>query len=182
MPYNGKTVRQRWLARSIAASDMIASGSFDLAQESLHRQFGIVNFSPLKVYFLQIYASCNALMSIVPNASDIGLGIRRDEKKKEYMAAICLTINECHEILKEAYLAVTGANFDDAISLFRKILHIVPLLVISSSDELRDVRNLIHTCSEYINALRVKIAANECGSAAEEKARQFELNCYFTLF
>merc|ERR1712113_345612 len=158
----------------------IASGSFDLAQESLHRQFGIVNFEPLKKHFMNIYNSCHGFISIMPNSTDIGMGIRRDEKeKKEYMASVCVSISICHEIMKEAYLSVTSANFNDAIDSFREILHIIPLLVISTSDELRDVRNLIKISREYINALRVKLEANNCN---DDPQRQFELNCYFTHF
>merc|ERR1712157_497205 len=72
MPSSGKSVRERWLARSISPADMIASGSFDLAQESLHRQFGIVNFEPLKEHFMNIYNSCHGFISITPNSTDIG--------------------------------------------------------------------------------------------------------------
>lgn len=185
MPSNGKNVRERWLSRSISASDMIAAGSFDLAQEALHRQFGIVNFEPLKAYFLQILSSCHGQISIVPNSSDIGFGIRRNESdKKEYMASICVSISNCHQILKDAYLSVTNAKFEDAINSFRSILHMTPLLIISSSDELRNVRSLIKTSREYINALRVKMAANKLSDsdADNDKQRQFELNCYFTHF
>merc|ERR1712244_35173 len=76
--------------------------------------------------------------------------------KKEYMACSQLSIAICHEILKAAYLNVTNAQFVEAIDSFRKILHVIPLLVISTSDELRDARNLIKTSREYINALRTK--------------------------
>ncbi len=118
--------------RSISASDMIASGSFDLACEKLHREFGIVNFEPLRSYFLNIYSSCSGIYSILPNSDDIFVGIRRDEKeKKEYMANISLTVNKCHQILKNAYLSVTSVDFNDAIEKFRQILHIIPLLIIS---------------------------------------------------
>eukprot|EP01084_Bolivina_argentea_P010309 19199_1 len=178
MPSAGRTVRQRWLARSISASDMIASGSFDLAQESLHRQFGIVNFSPLKPYFLSIYGACHGLCAIVPNAAEIELGMRRDaQNKKEYCASICLSIAQCHQIAKCAYLAVTAAKFDEAMRLWRSILHQIPLCVVASSDELRDARNLISCAAQYIVALRIKL---ESKKESISPRRQFELNCYFT--
>lgn len=50
------------------------------------------------------------------------------------------------------------------------------MLVIRTNDELKDVRSLIKTCSQYINALRVKLEADK----TEDIKRKFELNCYFT--
>ena len=181
MPQTGKTARERWLDRSICASDMVAAGSFDLAQESLHRQFGIVNFEPMKTYFMRIYTSCHGVVSPVPNSGEIAMGIRRDAKeKKEYMASIALSMSQCHDMMQSVFEQVTSAKFDEAIDTLRAILHIAPLLVISSSDQLKDARNLVHQAAQYINALRVKIAANACSE--NEVQRQFELHCYFTHF
>jgi len=160
---------------------MVAAGKLDLAQESLHRQFGIVNFEPLRPVFMRILSSCHGAVAAVPNAVDMAMGIRRDAKeKKEYMAAVAVSMGQCQEMLQTAFERVTSAAFEEAIGILRSVLHTVPLLVISSSDQLKDARNLVAQCSQYINALRVKLAANSCGDG--EKQRQFELNCFFTHF
>jgi len=180
MPSSGKTSRARWMERSLSAADMVAAGAFDLAQEALHRQFGIVNFEPMKAHFVRIFASCHGVVSAMPNSKDIAVGIRRDGRPKaDYMASTAVTMARCQEMMASAFEKVTAAEFESAIGDFRTVLHSVPLLVISSSEQLKDARNVVAQCSQYINALRVKLAANECPEGGQ---RQFELNCFFTHF
>jgi len=143
----------------------------------LHRQFGIVNFKPLKPYFIHIHLSAYAELPLAPNTSDISIGLRRNpESTDSCLPVIGLTLNHCHDFVKQAYLHCTKGSFQDAINLFRKVLHIIPLLMIRTNDELKDVRSTIKTCSQYINALRVKLEADN----TEDIKRKFELNCYFT--
>jgi len=165
MPTNGQSAYQKWLERSASPCDMIAAGAFDLAQESLHRQFGVVNFQPLKQYFLHIYLSSHAELPLIPNTSDIAVGLRRNPESNDshspYLPAISLSLGHCHEFVKLAYISTTKAAFQESIDSFRKALHIIPFLIIRTSDELKDVRSIIKTCSQYICALRVKIEAED---------------------
>lgn len=179
VPVFGPSTRKKWLERSVSAPDMIAAGAFDLAMECLHRQFGIVNFAPLKTYFLRIYTSCHAYVRALPNSESFAVGLRRNTNhSNEYMADISITLKDCHEFIKKAYMTVDD-NCSDAILLFRKVLHMIPLLIVCTSDELKSVRNLIDTAREYINALRVKEASE---MEVQNSCRQFELLCYFTHF
>lgn len=130
MPTTGQSPSQKWLERSVTPVDMIAGGAFDLAQESLHRQFGIVNFQPLKKYFLHICLSSHAELPLIPNTSDISVGLRRNadsnDPNSSYLPAISLSLNHCHDYIKQAYSSTTKALFQDAIDLFRTVLHIIP--------------------------------------------------------
>jgi len=166
------------LESAVCPADMICAGSFELAQESLHRQFAILNFAPLKPYFLQLYLTACVEMPLFTNAQELTVGLRRDPKSSKILPLVSLSLKQCKSTINEAYLCVTKSQFEEAVDMFRKVLHILPLLVISSNDELRDGRQMIHTCREYINALRVKIEAN----AVSDDVRKFELHCYFTHF
>ena len=76
MPSNGKTHSQKWAERATAGYDLIAAGKFDLAQESLHRDFGIINFQPLKTYFIDIYTCAYVVLPTMPDSSNLITGIQ----------------------------------------------------------------------------------------------------------
>ena len=59
----------------------------------------------------------------------------------------------------------------------------VTLCGIASGEELRDARQLLSVCSEFIQALRVKQAAAIGADVdAVQKRRQLELHCYVSHF
>ena len=182
LPASGSSPSKKWSESSANISDMIASGLFDIAQGKLHRQFGIVNFKPLKTYFMNIYTSSHSYLNLMPNCSDISVGLRKNpDKKNEYLPHISLSIQHLNDYLKNGLELTTQGNFEEAIIQFRKILHIIPLIDIINNDELKEIKQLISTSSEYINALRCKLLANKEKDNKNDKGQRFfELLCYFT--
>ena len=71
MPLTGHPASQKWTENSPLVADMIASGAFDMAQEALHRQFGVINFEPLKPLFLRIYTSARIETPTFPTCKDV---------------------------------------------------------------------------------------------------------------
>lgn len=47
------------------------------------------------------------------------------------------------EMLKKAYRSVTEGKFNDALSRFNALLHIIPLLVVDTRREVDDVKELL---------------------------------------
>jgi coatomer subunit alpha len=47
------------------------------------------------------------------------------------------------ELLKKGYRSVTEGKFNDALSRFNAILHIIPLLVVDTRREVDDVKELL---------------------------------------
>jgi len=82
MPMNGPDIFKKWSEKSINISDMISAGAFDVAQEALHRQFGIINFEPLKELFINIYNSyfiCSTLLCVDIISSIFVIWVKYDQ-------------------------------------------------------------------------------------------------------
>ncbi|ETO16725.1 alpha-COP [Reticulomyxa filosa] len=117
-------------------------------------------------------------MPLFSNAGDVTIGLRRNPKNNKVLPLVSLSLAQCRELIKEGHNNVTKTQFDPAIDIFRKVLHIIPLLILSSNEELREARQLVTVCREYINALRVRVEADKL----TDEVRKFEMYCYFTHF
>ncbi|KAI6036960.1 COPI alpha subunit C-terminus-domain-containing protein [Pisolithus microcarpus] len=125
-----------WVHNSSFATDNVAAGSFGTAIQLLNRQFGIINFVPLKALFLSTYKSSHVYLSFVTSMPPVQLHVRRSSSASSTSRVLPVavrTLTTIHVELTEGFHLVSGNKLQDARAAFRSVLQAL-LLVIMSSD------------------------------------------------
>lgn len=181
-PTPGVPVSQRWSQKSGLAGEQAAAGSFETAMRLLHRQLGIVNFAPLKQPMINLSLGSHSLVpglaGLPPLVSAMGNNWSVEDNPAPPKEPCTLQdMSQLEETLKRAYKLVTEGKFAEALKSFTSLLHLIPLLVVSSRKEVDDVKELHTIAREYTNALRIEIKRKEF---KDDPVRQAELAAYFT--
>ncbi|EFN59251.1 hypothetical protein CHLNCDRAFT_137537 [Chlorella variabilis] len=172
-PTPGVSAVNRWQTKCSLAAEQAAAGAFDTAMRLLTRQAGIVNFEPLKPYFLEVYQGSQGVLPGLPGLPSLVTALDRswssDAAKQEPTApALVYSLGQLEEQLKKAYRTVTEGKFSEALRLFNAILHVIPLLVVGSRKEADE---------DYNIALRIELKRREI---RDDPGRTAELAAYFT--
>jgi coatomer protein complex subunit alpha (xenin) len=182
-PTPGVPASARWLQKCGLAAEHAAAGDFASAMRLLERQLGIVNFEPLRPYFLELHAGAAASLPLIPGVPPISAPLDRNwhgdaGATPPAAPALVYSLVGLEEGLKKAYRSVTEGKFGDALSRFNGLLHLIPLLVVDTRKEVDDVKELLSIAKEYNIALRIELKRKELG--ASDAARAAELAAYFT--
>jgi coatomer subunit alpha len=78
--------------------------------------------------------------------------------------------------VRNGYKLFQGGKFNDSKAAFVDVLTKIPLVVTSSSEE-NEMKEMLSICREYITAIRIKGAISD---AASDPVRATELSAYFT--
>jgi coatomer protein complex subunit alpha (xenin) len=104
----------------------------------LNRQFGVVNFTPLKPLFLSIYRSAHTYLSPLPSLPPLKLHIRRNTSESgpsRVLPVIVHSLQSVRSDLADGYRLVSGNRLTEAEAAFRSVLEVLLLVVLSSDDE-----------------------------------------------
>jgi coatomer protein complex subunit alpha (xenin) len=181
-PTPGVSPSNRWATKCSLAAEQAAAGAFDTAMRLLTRQLGIVEFAPLRPYFLEVHQAAAAALPMLPTLPASPLALDRDwdpdaARQEPAAPALPFSLAQLEEQLKRAYRLVTEGKFADALRGFNAILHVIPLLVVPSRKEVDEVRELLGIARDYNIALRVELKRRE---AKDDAPRAAELAAYFT--
>lgn len=172
VPSRGKAFDAGWNQSSLPA-DLVAAGNFQMAMHMLNRQLGICNFEPLRTNFLRVYNSARCQTPSYPGLAWNTTPLQRDGSKMPMMA---FSLAHCVAVIKQGYKAVTEGKFQTALSEFRSLLSIFPLLVVEKKAEINDVHELVNIVNEYVTAIRIDLARKD----EKDRKRQTALSAYFT--
>eukprot|EP01097_Dermamoeba_algensis_P008007 TRINITY_DN5184_c0_g2_i1.p1 TRINITY_DN5184_c0_g2~~TRINITY_DN5184_c0_g2_i1.p1 ORF type:complete len:749 (+),score=225.86 TRINITY_DN5184_c0_g2_i1:1466-3712(+) len=182
-PTPGTNIGQIWTRNSRLAVDHVAAGSFESAMQIFHQQIGVVNFAPLKPFFLSISTSAKAVLNGISTAPSLSIPLNRTQSELGLRGSLpALTTNLASLIDKlksSAYRATTEGKFGDSLTHFTNILHSIPFLVVDKK-EAKEVKELLDICREYILGLRMEVHRKELAANPSEKVRNIELAAYFT--
>jgi coatomer protein complex subunit alpha (xenin) len=177
MPTSGKSAVQKWSSTSQLAADLIACGQFDLAMHMLNRQLGIVNFAPLKEYFLTITNSACIRLPLLPGDAALPIYLRRaSEREGVDQPDIVFKLSQLSELRKTSYELVTKGEFRKALREFTQILLTIPFIVVDKRGLAPELTDLINSCREYITAIRLELKRKE----TTDPIQQCALAAYFT--
>ena len=171
-PTAGMPAVAKWSRDSTLAADHVAAGSFESAMQLMRRQLGIVDFKPLKPYFLALASSSHGVAPGVPSAPSLLAPLLRGGGGPR----LCTTLPGLVEKVKAAYAHVTAGKFQEALDAFLVILYSATLTVAESRQQVGELKELLSICTEYLTALRLELAK---GNVADNK-RKMELAAYFT--
>jgi coatomer subunit alpha len=175
-PSAGTSLATQWVRTSSLAADHAAAGSLATAMQLLHRQIGVVNFEPLKPYFLAVYAGGAASLPTQPNFPPLRAWLQRNDNSQP---AISVSFPQLVETLKESYRSFTGAKFDDVKLHCETILYSVPFLAVDTKEDAEKVKTLVSVCREYLLGCRLRNEVAKYALETEPK-RNMELSAYFT--
>lgn len=157
----GVSENELWVRNSPFAADHVAAGSFDTAMQVSHfgqgvrsrvvlneiqllnRQFGAVNFAPLKQLFLHVYRSSHAYVSPLASLPPLQVHIRRNPSETSPGRVLPVVVRSLPSVrteLSEGFRSVSGNKLPEAQAIFRSVLQTLLLVVVSSDEEAKEVR------------------------------------------
>lgn len=181
-PAEGTPETELWCHNSPLAADHVAAGSFESAMQLLTRQAAIINFAPLKDYFIATASYSKAYMAGFPSLPPLVAPLRRNFDETDPRKVLPVNVFKFKNIvggpLHEAYKLTTSGKFQDAMTLFRKILQMLVLCVVTNDNDIEEHKQLIGICREYVLGLSIEKERRELGSA--NLKRSLELAAFFT--
>jgi len=184
VPSVGASASQKWLdKRTQLAAEHVAAGAFQSAMSLLHRQLGAAAFEPLRPYFLELYTASHALVPGITSAPGMITHIDRSQStdvptQPPSAPKLLYSLVHLEDQVKAAYKLVTEGKFTEALKVFTRLLHIIPLTSVDSRKEVDEVKELIAICKEYHIALRCELKRKELKE--DDISRAMELAAYFT--
>ncbi|PVV01350.1 hypothetical protein BB560_004233, partial [Smittium megazygosporum] len=206
-PEPGEAYIDMYIRSSNLSVDYVTSGQFENAMNLLNQQLSVVNFRPLKEVFLQIYTSTRSLLLASPNAPVLRPLIKTDDDESDVYGNSSpiipplrvITLSSLIQKLHRGYKLTTAGKLNDAILVFREIIHRIPFLVLNNKSKIEEANQMISICREYILGLSIErarrqlpmgstgspsaspvISGNISRDNAKSYQRQLELACYFS--
>ena len=183
-PSADKPYSEYWSSSNLAV-DHICAGDFDSAMDLLSRQIGIVNFEPMKPYFVNSHLAVRPELPGLPSTPSMRNNfLLRDNLEatirspKDTAPRPLYTLSYLVSRLKEAYKKFQKGLFDDATEIFQDILMAVPLVVVKDRDESSEIKELVGFCKEYLTYLKIFSARKKIGKS--DPKRSVELAAYGT--
>jgi len=179
LPRRGDSPEQRWIFNSTLAVDHIAAGSFETAMDLLNQQVGIVNFAPLKEYFMETYIGAHSSLPYGLNFPSTSNSMTRNEKESvaKGLPALRNTLQYLIDLLKSAYRDMTKGAFPDARNHFLYIMHNLLFVVVDNKQARNEVKELLFLCKEYVVGITIELQKKKMQG---QPLKQLELAAYFT--
>ncbi|KIL00335.1 hypothetical protein PAXRUDRAFT_130065 [Paxillus rubicundulus Ve08.2h10] len=180
----GVSENELWVRNSPFAADHVAGGSFDTAMQLLNRQFGVVNFAPLKPLFLSIYRSSHVYVSPIASLPPLQVHVRRNPSETSSGRVLPVAARSFASVrteLAEGFRFVSGNKLPEAQIVFRSVLQALLLVVVSSDAEAKEWRDTVVSTREYLLGVSIELERRRVGQDEPDNVRrQLELAAYFT--
>ncbi|EJD40001.1 Coatomer, alpha subunit [Auricularia subglabra TFB-10046 SS5] len=160
-----------WVRDSPFAADHVAAGDFKSAMQLLNSQCGIVNFEPLKPYFVEIYRSAHVYFS--PNASmpSVQLHVGRNPGRNPDRDAP-------GQVLPISVKTLAGARTE--IKEATRAIQLDQLADAESDEEAKEWRDVITMAREYLFGVILEQARRKLVEQDPDNAQlSLELAAYF---
>lgn len=187
----GSSEADRWARNSPLAVDHVAGGSFESAMQLLNRQVGVVNFTPLKPRFMEVYRSSRSFLPASPGLPALVNYVRRTIDETDSRQVLPIVPRDLEHLatndLQKGYDSMKANKLEDGIRIFKGILHAILVNAVSSETEAAEAKKLITSASEYTVAMDIELARRKLGTpdvVAQDPAklkRSLELSAYFTI-
>ncbi|KAI9441289.1 coatomer subunit alpha-2 [Lactarius indigo] len=173
-----------WTRNSPFAGDHVSAGSFETAMQLLNRQFGVVNFTILKPFFVSTFRSSHTYLSPLASLPPLQLHIRRDPTESSLSRVLPVSVQALRQIraeLSEGLRAVSGAKLPEAQAIFRSVLQSLLFVAVSSDEEAKDWRETVTTAREYLLGVSIELERRRVAQEEPDNIKRgLELAAYFT--
>ncbi|KFK22306.1 hypothetical protein AALP_AAs67200U000200 [Arabis alpina] len=132
--------------------------------------------------FLDLFSGSHTYLRALPSSHVVPLAIERGWSESSSPdvpgpPALVFEFSQLEERLQSGYKATTAGKFKEAVRIFLSILHTIPLVVVESSTEVDEVKEMITIVKEYVLGLQMELTRKEMQN---DPVRQQELAAYFT--
>lgn len=182
----GKTVLEEnessiWVKNSKLPVIFVATGAFEAAAQSLNKQAGIINFEPLRPYFLDIFDGCRTYMVSNPSElpsitgyihSDLGGG------SASKILPVLPKIELITKKMNDGFKLFKANKLELAINAFRDVIYTVVLSAVDNDEDEETARGALEKAREYILGLSIELKRRSL--PVDDVKRNLELASYFT--
>ncbi|KAJ9460806.1 Coatomer subunit alpha-3 [Diplonema papillatum] len=172
MPNPGRPTTRLWVDGSRHACDHTAAGNFESAMRLLKTHYGILDFAPLKPYFMQCYAAANGSM---PVSTALPPHVAY-QSTPDRLPIRSLFLSTLQDKAKQGGTFTTHGKFAEAKTAFQQLLKMAVLFVAPES-KILEKNDLIKKARNYASALSLQLARAEFES---KPAKSAEMAAYFT--
>ncbi|CAD7971042.1 unnamed protein product [Amoebophrya sp. A120] len=153
----GESPQQAALKQRKLCVDLVIAGQFDDALDYLRRRIGLVDAKPLLPYFENQFLGSQCSVPGLPNTpSQLHLLMDGPNSPRLLYSYASLV-----EMKREGHRQVQSGKFDEALAIFKKLLHCITLAVAGNAEEEKELTELITTASSYVLALMMQIAKKD---------------------
>ncbi|CCE63084.1 hypothetical protein TPHA_0D04500 [Tetrapisispora phaffii CBS 4417] len=170
-----------WVKNSKLPAVLAASGAFDAAGHALNKQVGIVNFEPLRKYFVEIYEGSRTYMISEPSELPSIQGHIRafaDEPQEAEILPYIPGVDVVTAKMNEGFKHFKANKLTEAIESFRSAIYHIVLLVVYNEEDEKFARSTLEKAREYILGLSIELARRALPE--DDIKRNLELAAYFT--
>ncbi|KAJ2591620.1 hypothetical protein H4R99_006688 [Coemansia sp. RSA 1722] len=186
-PQPGVSELEIWSRNSPLAADQIAAGNFEQAMKLLRDQIGIVSFDALKPAFMEIYTASRSVLTTAPLSPAARIPLRRDPvestERSQFLPAQIYSMTSALEQLQQGYRATTAAKFEEALTLFKRLLLSLIFVTVDRLEDANEIKLLLEICREYVIGIDIELARAAVSKEEATEAnstRLVELASYFT--
>ena len=155
-PSAAKSYAEYWTNSNLAV-DHVCAGEFDSAMDLLNRQIGVVNFKPMKSYFVNSHLAVRTVLPGLPSTPSLTNNFLLRDNLESTIRNAKDTVSETslHAVLscletERSVQEVSKGLFDDSSAIFLDILMAVPLVVVKDREEANEIKELVGYCKEYL--------------------------------
>lgn len=170
-----------WVKNAKLPGVLVAAGAFDAAAQALSKQLGIVDFKPLKPYFINTYDGARSYMSSTPTELPAVAGyirVNADDIDASEILPYISKINVITDKLNEGFKHFKANKLELAIESFRDVIYRVIFLAVSNEEDELIARRALYTAKEYILGLSIELERRSLPD--DQVKRNLELAAYFT--
>jgi len=177
-PSVGRPFEEIWLESSDVPMDHIASGSFRTAMDLYSKACGIVNFEPLKAFFVGICLGASGSIQATPIGCNLSIALQSSSTTP--VLAIPTYQDLQNRIKNIAFKEMTEGHFAEAQVQFLNILHSSLFVLYQGKKEQQEAqKEIVKLCQEYLLSLKLELTRKQ-GSPQDNVKRDLELSAYFT--
>lgn len=190
----GSSEADMWARNSPLAADHVAAGSFETAMQLLNRQVGAVNFKPLEGRFEEILLASRTFLPANSSMPPLVNYVRRTVSETDSRKILPIIPRDLESIMVGEFAAGKTAmaknKLEDGVQVFKKLLHLLLVNVVSSQQEVTEAKKVISTATQYILAMSIELerraltkdSPNDLSPFSDDiKKRALELAAYFTV-
>jgi coatomer protein complex subunit alpha (xenin) len=144
----------------------------------LNQQVGVVNFEPLKPFFMSLFMGAHCTFGGVATAPPLSSPLQRVDSAQGPLPILCTNLQHLVERLKLAYNATTRGQFPEALTHFVYIMHALLFVVVQTKQDKTEIQELLHICKEYVTGIRMELFKKNLPPTSS--LQQVELAAYFT--
>lgn len=175
-PQPGPSTSAVWAQTSKIAYEHAAAGAFDTAMQLLNRQVGIINFPPLKTYFMTLFQSSHGFLPAFPSLPALAVPLTQPQQQQS-MPRPLFDTTALTELLKKGSRQTLEGKFRDALTSFTEVLHKALFTCVDNRAAAELLQQSLEISREYALALRLELHRR---ANVQDPVRSLELSAYFT--